>query len=78
MFYPRALNTCKQGQYSVLRERHMRYCENCGQIGSESRELLDEQREKIRVLFFCGDRGADHNVAWLRLKHRIQLLGEQL
>jgi hypothetical protein len=30
------------------------------------------------VLFFCGDRCADHHVAWLRLKRGIQLLGEQL
>jgi len=28
--------------YSVPRERHMRYCENCGQIPSESGELLHE------------------------------------
>ena len=56
----------------------MRYCENCGQNASESHELLDEQREEIRVLFFCRDRCANDHVAWLRLKRGIQLLGEQL
>jgi hypothetical protein len=56
----------------------MRYCENCGQIASESHELLDEQRGEIRVLFFCCDRCANDHVAWLRLKRGIQLLGERL
>jgi hypothetical protein len=56
----------------------MRYCENCGRIANESRELLDEQGEEIRLLFFCCDRCADRHVAWLRLKRDIQLLGEQL
>ena len=44
----------------------------------ESHELLDEQREEIRVLFFCCDRCANDHIAWLRLKRGIQLLGEQL
>ena len=56
----------------------MRYCENCGQIASESHGLLDELRGEIRVLFFCCDRCANDHVTWLRLKRGIQLLGERL
>lgn len=55
----------------------MRYCENCGQIAGEARELLDEQREEVRILFFCCDQCADDHVAWLRLKRGILLLEEQ-
>jgi hypothetical protein len=56
----------------------MSYCENCGKIAGESRELFDEQREEIRILFFCCDQCANEHVAWLCLKRGIRVQGKQL
>ena len=80
MFYAVVLAMCGSlcsPSLVSLGKRHMRYCENCGQIAGEARELLDEQREEVRILFFCCDQCADDHVAWLRLKRGILLLEEQ-